>query len=403
MTDSSTSSSSSSSKHHQAPEMSPEEKETREMIRSLAEKNLSHNFFTIWQRNANHSVERESNDPEGTKYLTEKERTVLNINTYRSYVFGSVAGATTFGLILGFSVWRRKGKFSLLPLVTDATIVAPKPKRPSNVNLDRISGKRPSLENEKNMMKQKYQNEKAAAETTTTRKGPYTGPSWSTVYSQIELMVAGGLAVIVASAASFWLDYTRMFRNISKLPLESGKSYLCHDACPQLVQCYEATILESKTPTYTWQVLVAENEEQEALLALKQSKLNDFLEQHPLDHLPSDQELWQEPVSKRLEGMVHLVTNCQQRIQYVKDNEVELNERKQQLKQETSSSVSLNLLGTSENEDAEKSDPPDIPAPGIPPTYLGIVVTDDDEDDGDENVNDNSKVREYAPAKKMSW
>lgn len=128
---------------------------------------------------------------------------------------------------------------------------------------------------------------------------------------------------------SFYMEYNNtdladrdeFHRQVGRLPLSAGKSRLCHEACPALVEHYRQ------------------------LMTLQQQQT--MPQQQQQQHL---QESLRRPQTIELDSMLQLVLNCQQRLQFVAD---------QRVQRQLPSHVLV-----------------DVARPGVPFNYLGIPVVD---------------------------
>lgn len=115
-------------------------------------------------------------------------------------------------------------------------------------------------------------------------------------------------------------DREAFLRRVGRLPLSPGKSRLCQEACPDLVQHYRR--------------LVAQQENDDAITATTTTS-SSYL---------------QHPVTTDLDAVLQLVLNCEQRRHFVVDQ----------------------LATTDRPSPATEDVLVNVPAPGVPFNYLGI-------------------------------
>jgi hypothetical protein len=158
-------------------------------------------------------------------------------------------------------------------------------------------------------------------------------------------------------------DLPKFYRELSALPLQAGPSPLCHAMCPDLIQQMEKM--------RTNQMMVSN--ESSTRRSRRQSSSNgsnnsdddsddDNVSEAVVQFKSS--ELVQDPNTEELESMVRMVQNCQQR-----------------------AALEQSLRHAQGIEDSNQV--MDIPAPGVPPNYLGVSVegsdgSGDDTENGDE-------------------
>ena len=196
-----------------------------------------------------------------TTSLTKTERSVFNRYSYHNWSAGITAGLLTFGVLNGITYLRtrRRTNFKLPP-----------PPRPSYKDLD---GGSKAKKTKPILQQQEAPSEPMAVSDDTM--------------SQLQFMVYGAISLFVMTfTAANKADQPRYFRDLSTLPLQPGRSVLCQQMCPEIIQ---------------------------KMKVLRQSR-----EPLPKGNVAAD--LLKDPETEELERLVQLVHNCRQRMQYEADH-----------------------------------------------------------------------------------
>lgn len=129
-----------------------------------------------------------------------------------------------------------------------------------------------------------------------------------------------------------------------------------------------------------------ENERYREMFDLQQYQVYTLTHDQDPESLPTDQELWAQPHNRDLETMIRLVHNCQQRLQFMDDHREALlqHERDHPIADQSGDEEFLSrLMGKLPPTDTAPG-PLVVPEPGVPSTYLGAVVTENEEEDAEQ-------------------
>jgi hypothetical protein len=292
------------------------------------------------------------------KDLTEKERAIFNRPSYYGWTEGSIAGGVTFVVLFGglrlaaMRSGRTAAKMNRQPpQVRKNYSDLDLPNAKGNSSSRRGNGNKGdsrrsdgSTSQQRQQQHQQQQNQEAPTEDMSVGED---------VMLQLQFMCTGAMALAVMSfAANMFADLPKFYRELSALPLQAGPSPLCHAMCPDLIQQMERMrtnqmVNDSSTrprrQSSSGSNSDSDDNTSEAELQLKSS------------------ELVQDPNTEELESMVRMVQNCQQR-----------------------AALEQSLRHAQGIEDSNQV--MDIPAPGVPPNYLGVSVEGSD-GSGDDTEN----------------
>jgi hypothetical protein len=332
-----------------------------------------------------------------TPKLTETEQRILSRTYYQNWHAGFMAGVTTFGILMGFSHWsarrmvaRRGGgllppppkksytqgidhmhshppHYNKKPSTTTTTSKNSQSIHPRDLNKKAEQQQRqqqqswamdPSriLASSSSLWKNIFQKKATTATTTSSNssnKMATTGAdATDDIMPQIQIMVFGGMA-IVATILTSWatIDKKQYYHELAKLPLAPGKSYLCHAACPEVVEKYYSNqSMTSRMTTTTTSTTTS------AAAARDGTKRPDGggADQAQVATIDAATIL-KDPMTEEAEAMARLVVNCQQRMQYEKDHQENGGGNN-----DANGNVVVNIV--------------DVPEPGVPSNYSGISV-----------------------------
>jgi hypothetical protein len=275
--------------------------------------------------------------------LTDTERAIFNRPAYYGWTEGSIAGGLTFVVLFGGL------RLAALRSGRTTAHIHPSSVRRNYSDLDLPTSNKTSARRGKGdsrrsdgsssqQRQQQHQQQQQQQQQQHQQEGLTVGED---VMMQLQFMCTGAMALAVMSfTANLFADLPKFYRELSALPLQAGPSPFCHAMCPDLVQ---------------------------QMQQLRTKKINN----NDNNGLDSDYnatevsfepgELLQDPITQELESMVHMVQNCQQR-----------------------AALEQALRQTQGIEDSNQV--MDIPAPGVPPNYLGVSVEGGggDDDDGDD-------------------
>jgi hypothetical protein len=251
--------------------------------------------------------------------LTAAEEAVFHRPSYYGWTEGMIAGGVTFGVLFGGL---------RLAAMRNAARTVRLPPRRNYSDLDNPAAGSPKLQSRarsRNPSHIQQQQQQQPSESTSFALG-------DDVMVQLQFMCAGAIALAAMSfTANAFNDIPKFYRELSVIPLQAGKSRLCSDMCPELVEQ-----LQRMQQQQQQQQSNTVGDDATILLT-------------PVTATTTD--IWQDPATEELESMVRLVQNCQQRMALEaairKDN----------------------------NENADSAgELVDIPEPGVPPHYLGVSV-----------------------------
>ena len=255
--------------------------------------------------------------------LTAGEKKVFKRPAYYGWTQGTIAGLTTCGLLVGGMRFRaaRRLRHALPP-----------PPRQSFRDLD---GRK-----------------RTAASSRFEDPAPSTSPAPRSILAicgdavaDMQFIWIGALSLIVGSVvASACTDDALFLRNVAKVPLRPGKSYLCHAMCPDLLKHYQHLRHDTDWDYFLETVQQSEDESHGPLTLVV--SLWCAPEQSPAD-------LIHDPETEELESVLQLVQNCQRRLAYIEE-----------IRQQ-------NEVGDTQ---AEMDDPVTVPPPGVPSQFQSIHV-----------------------------
>lgn len=288
--------------------------------------------------------------------LTEKESPVFNKYTYHGWSPGLWTGLATFGILFGgcrYIDYRRFVKAKALPnsaaFHQKSTI--------SRSQYSELDGK-PVL----NSATAGNLYAPSAEKFTFFPKG---------VAVQIQFMFSAAIALFMGTmAANAFSDRDKFLRDLSKVPLQSGKSELCAKMCPKLLE--QRKLLLSYNSMEPILAQIPRPEKGEVLGRKKERKLELLYSAIGTAFNPS--ELMSDPETEDLENLVQLIQNCQQRMDF--EEEFRLRQK---------------LLQTSEDSQNEVGDidgPVDVPEPGVPLHF--VRISDSTNQSKLSNVNDDN-------------
>jgi hypothetical protein len=272
--------------------------------------------------------------------LTEKEQPVFNKYTYHGWSPGLWTGLATFGILFGglrYIDYRRFVKAKALPnsaaFHQKSTI--------SRSQYSALDGK-PVLNSatDGNLFAPSAENFKIFS------KG---------VVVQIQFMLCTAIALFMGTmAANAFSDRDKFLRDLSKVPLQSGKSELCAKMCPKLLE--QRKLLLSYGSMEPILAAIPRPEKDEVLGRKKKRKLDLLYSTIGTAFNPS--ELMSDPETEDLENLVQLLQNCQQRM----DFEEEFRLRQKQLR----------TSADGQDEDGYIDGPVDVPEPGVPLHFVRL-------------------------------
>jgi hypothetical protein len=281
--------------------------------------------------------------------LTETERAIFNRPSYYGWTEGSIAGGLTFVILFGGL------RLAALRSGRTAAHIQPPVVRRNYSDLDlpnakgasrRGNGKGDSRRSDGSTSQQRQQQHQQQQQ----QPPPEALSVGEDVMIQLQFMCTGAMALAVMSfAANLFADLPKFYRELSALPLQAGPSPLCHRMCPDLIQ--QMQLMRTKKM----------NSSNKTQSTGKSNSLDSDLE---------TSELLQDPITEELESMVMMVQNCQQRAAL-----------EQALRQTRGIEDSNQVM--------------DIPAPGVPPNYLGVSVQGGD-GAGDEDDDHAANGDEWA-------
>jgi hypothetical protein len=311
--------------------------------------------------------------------LTDTERAIFNRPSYYGWTEASIAGGLTFCVLFGGLrlAALRSGRinayiqppspsvrknYSDLDLPTKSS--SHSARRSGNKGDNSRRGPDSSTSQQRQQRRQQQQQESQPSEGKLS-----VGED---VMMQLQFMCTGAMALAVMSfTANLFADLPKFYRELSALPLQPGRSPLCHSMCPDLMQQMEQlrTVQKIQNNKIIDRQLTGEPNSLDSVDNDNVDSDNATTEQVLLSFETS--ELLQDPMTSELESMVRMVQNCQQRVAL-----------EQQLRQKRGITDSNQIM--------------EIPVPGVPPNYLGVSVTegsgngngdgggDDDTANGDE-------------------
>jgi hypothetical protein len=330
-----------------------------------------------------------TNNDDNVPELTETEQRVLSRTYYQNWNAGVLAGATTFGLLMGFSHFsarRAMARRGLLPPPPkksytqgiDHPVSSSRNKSYNNNNINN-SAQFQQMEAKKSAHQQQQQQQSWAVDpsrvlasslssywnnfrkptattaTTTSSSKSHNNNNMAAaaaavsddalpdgIMTQIQMMIYGGMALVVTIITSWaTIDKKEQYQELAKLPLAPGRSYLCHAACPEVVEKYYS--YNYNNPSTRTAATAAAT----AAAAVGESKIPDVaageLQETQVTTTLDAATILNDPMTEVGEAMARLVVNCQQRMQYEKDH-------------------------------GQGSDIVDVPEPGVPSNYTGISV-----------------------------
>lgn len=284
--------------------------------------------------------------------LTETERAIFNRPSYYGWTEGSIAGGLTFVVLFG---GLRLAALRSARTTAHMNIQPPVVRRnysdldlPNAKGTARRGNKGDSRRSDGSTSQQRQQQHQQQNQ----EPPPAALSVGEDVMLQLQFMCTGAMALAVMSfAANLFADLPKFYRELSALPLQAGPSPFCHAMCPDLIQQMQQMRTKQINNSNT----------QSNSLDSDNSDTDQHFE-------PS--ELLKDPMTEELESMMKMVQNCQQRAAL-----------EQQLRETQGIEDSNQVM--------------DIPAPGVPPNYLGVSVEsggggDDDDNtaNGDEWAND---------------
>ena len=259
--------------------------------------------------------------------LTWHEQDVFSRYTYYGFKYGIPAGFATFAVLYGglrYAAYRSFLKEINLPNTPDfhARVAARRNQyhlldRPQNFNVSKNSSSK---------FDTKIASETAALPTaSSTVFSPIVSltsrnsnsltfaifPNDVYVTVQAYITMAIGLFVSVMTWHQMF-DWPRLHKDVSELPLQPGSSILCHVLCKNLIN-HRKNILENGLSIPSLSVKegghTSSSSDSMATADHHQLKLTQL----------RARELWEDPVTEDFELMVHMVHNCEQRMQYEKE------------------------------------------------------------------------------------
>jgi hypothetical protein len=279
------------------------------------------------------------------KDLTEKERAIFNRPSYYGWTEGSIAGGVTFVVLFGGLrlAAMRSGRASahmnrqpqqVRKNYSDLDLPNAKGNSSRRGNGNKGDSRRSDGSTSQQRQQQhQQQNQEAPKEDMSVGED---------VMMQLQFMCTGAMALAVMSfAANMFADLPKFYRELSALPLQAGPSPLCHAMCPDLIEQMERM--------RTNQIRSSDNDKRSRRKSNGVERDDKATEEVSFE--PS--ELLQDPVAEELESMVRMVQNCQQR-----------------------AALERALRHAQGIEDSNQV--MDIPAPGVPPNYLGVSVEGSD-------------------------
>jgi hypothetical protein len=290
------------------------------------------------------------------KDLTEKERAIFNRPSYYGWTEGSIAGGLTFVVLFGgFRLAAmRSGRTSahmnrqpqqVRKNYSDLDLPNAKSRRGNGNKGDSRRSDGSTSQQRQQQHQQQQQNQEPPKEDMSVGED---------VMMQLQFMCTGAMALAVMSfTANMFADLPKFYRELSALPLQAGPSPLCHVLCPDLIEQMER--MRSN------QVLSSDNDRR----LRRQSNGLENSDKNAAEVSFEPSELLQDPNTEELESMVRMVQNCQQR-------------------------ASLERALRHAQGVTDSSQVMDIPAPGVPPNYLGVSIEGSDGDGGDDDDDDDT-------------
>lgn len=297
-----------------SPRFDPRRQAEMAVVRSFTSTVLEHGRSIMQQRKS--ELQHTQGAPGSTGLLsgrhstaidfTEEERPVFHKQSYYGWTQGILAGGGTFVVLFGGLRWlaARRKRFHL----------PPKPHQ----SLAELDGSRRT----------------SSVSTIPAQQSSDSMALSDDVMAQLQFMCIGAFSVVLTTVvANLYADQPRFFRELSQVPLQPGKSVLCHQMCPDLIAQLER---------------------------LRQRSMLDaeFMRRHGRPGPPSlvagaeqytVEELLDDPATEELESILHLVQNCEQRLAYQKE-----------------------LRGSAAAADEEEI--VEVPPPGVAANYLGVDV-----------------------------
>jgi hypothetical protein len=288
------------------------------------------------------------------KDLTEKERAIFNRPSYYGWTEGSIAGGLTFVVLFGglrlaaMRSGRTAAHMNRQPqqvrkTYSDLDLPNAKSRRGNGNKGD--SRRSDGSTSQQRQQQQQQQNQEPPKEDMSVGED---------VMLQLQFMCTGAMALAVMSfTANMFADLPKFYRELSALPLQAGPSHMCHAMCPDLIQQMER--MRSN------QIVSSDINDKRSRLQSNGLENSDKNAAEVVSFEAS--ELLQDPNTEELESMVRMVLNCQQR-----------------------AALEQALRHAQGIEDPNQV--MDIPAPGVPPNYLGVSV--EGGSDGDDVDDDNA-------------
>jgi hypothetical protein len=285
--------------------------------------------------------------------LTDTERAIFNRPSYYGWTEASIAGGVTFCVLFGGLrlAALRSGKINAHIKPPPASVrknysdLDLPTKSPNSARRGNKGGDNSTTSHQQRQQRQQQQRQQQQEH----EKPPEGKMSVKEdVMMQLQFMCTGAMALAVMSfTANLFADLPKFYRELSTLPLQAGKSPLCHSMCPDLMQQMQQLRTKKQSSG-------------------ESNSLNSGNADNATTEVVSFEtsELLQDPMAQELESMIRMVQNCEQRVA---------------LEQQLRNARDI----TEANEIVE------IPVPGVPPNYLGVAVTegvgdDDDTANGDE-------------------
>ena len=273
--------------------------------RRVAERVLSQSFMalvkniarkvTVQSQSVAQSSKKTTTSSSAPPSLTEFEKTVMSKYTYYGWVPAVFSGFGTFCFLFGglrYGAYRRLLRAQKLPSSASYHARASH-KRHEYRSLDAPSTAAPT---------KKVSAPQPLANEATTEPKTFSLMS-DEVVVQVQFLLVSALSLFVATmTGNATMDRLEFYRNLSEVPLNPGKSSLCRDMCPALL---ERTIAVRNMQSLA--LLYAERDEGDP-------KLREEDREVVLGHAP--EELMQDPHTEDLEHVMRLVQNCQLRMNF---------------------------------------------------------------------------------------
>jgi hypothetical protein len=281
-----------------------------------------------------------------TPDLTDREQAIFSRPSYYGWTEGTIAGGLTFVVLFGGL------RLAALRSGRTAARLPPPPRRdygdldgPAKAfsRHEKGNSSRRRSETTSSPHHQHQQQQQPSSEALALSED---------VMMQLQFMCTGAMALAVMSfTANRCSDLPKFYRELSVLPLQAGSSPFCHNMCPDLIQQMQQLRMNRNNNNSNRIINNTQSPDQGASEDSRRSSTALKFE---------TSEMLRDPVTEELESMVRLVQNCQQRAAF-----------EQELRQEQGIQDSNQVM--------------DIPAPGVPPNYLGVSV-DVDVDGGDDDT-----------------